>query len=147
MWYVELIVVLLAWGILINNISLVDVTNDEQKVANECFRLVGALREVQDHSRNYHYMDNMDFRPLCYIYRDHYDLQFEQNGVIKRYDLPEDMSLDFYDTANFMVFRQKSLYNAWTNKTIKISKGNIAKYIIINRIGRIRISNWYEDSP
>ena len=31
-------------------------------------------------------------------------------------------------------------------KTIKIYSGNTAKYIVINRVGRIRIINSYEDS-
>ena len=44
------------------------------------------------------------------------------------------------------VFRQNSLYNSWPNKTIKIYSGNTAKYIVINRVGRIRIINSYEDS-
>lgn len=146
MWYIELILIIVFWALFTQGVHFVNLLSEEQLIANECFNLIGALKEVQEHSRGYHYMNNMDFRPLCYIYKDHYEIQFEQNGPLTRYDLPDDIRIDFYDSANFFVFRQKSLYNAWTNKTIKVYKGKKAKYIIVNRIGRIRLSNWYEES-
>ena len=67
-------------------------------------------------------------------------------SIEANYYLPDDIKIDFDDNANFYVFRQNSLYNSWPNKTIKIYSGNTAKYIVINRVGRIRIINSYEDS-
>ena len=70
----------------------------------------------------------------------------DKDAVEEVYYLPDDIKIDFDDNANFYVFRQNSLYNSWPNKTIKIYSGNTAKYIVINRVGRIRIINSYEDS-
>ena len=91
-------------------------------------------------------MKDSDFRPHCYIYRDKYTVKLNEDVVEEVYYLPDDIKIDFDDNANFYVFRQNSLYNSWPNKTIKIYSGNTAKYIVINRVGRIRIINSYEDS-
>lgn len=80
-----------------------------------------------------------------YIYTDKYKLKLNEKSLDEIYYLPNDIKLDFYDSANYYVFRQKSLYNSWPNKTIKIYHGKIAKYIVINRVGRIRITNYYEE--
>ena len=127
MWYVELIIMTGIIALFTQSVIFVDFASEEQKVNNEAINLVSILMNVQERSRNYHYMKDSDFRPHCYIYRDKYILKLNEN-------------------ANFYVFRQNSLYNSWPNKTIKIYSGNTAKYIVINRVGRIRIINSYEDS-
>ena len=139
MWYVELIIMTGIIALFTQSVIFVDFASEEQKVNNEAINLVSILMNVQERSRNYHYMKDSDFRPHCYIYRD-------ENTAQRIYYLPDDIKIDFDDNANFYVFRQNSLYNSWPNKTIKIYSGNTAKYIVINRVGRIRIINSYEDS-
>ena len=56
-----------------------------------------------------------------------------------------DLGINFFDTANFYTFRQTSLYGGLPNKTLKVYKGSVVKYIIINRVGRIRISKYYKE--
>ena len=138
MWYIELIIMAGIIALFAQSGIFVDFASEEQQVNNEAINLVSILMNVQERSRNYHYMKDSDFRPHCYIYRDKY--------ILKLNDLPDDIKIDFDDNANFYVFRQNSLYNSWPNKTIKIYSGNTAKYIVINRVGRIRIINSYEDS-
>lgn len=144
MWYVELIVYIALIMIFSQTITFIDLASDEQEVNNEALILVGTLLDIQERSRNYHYMETTDFRPFCYIYKDRYEVQLTQDEEAIPYYLPKNVNLDFYDNANFFIFRQLSLYNSWPTKTIKVYKGNIAKYIIINRVGRIRISKFYE---
>lgn len=146
MWYVELIIMTGIITLFTQSVIFVDFASEEQKVNNEAMYLVSTLMNVQERSRNYHYMKDSDFRPHCYIYRDKYILNLNENTAQRIYYLPDDIKIDFDDNANFYVFRQNSLYNSWPNKTIKIYSGNIAKYIVINRVGRIRIVNSYEDS-
>lgn len=146
MWYIELIIMTGIIALFIQSVIFVDFASEEQKVNNEAMNLVSILMNVQERSRTYHYMKDSDFRPHCYIYRDKYILKLNENTVQRIYYLPDDIKIDFDDNANFYVFRQNSLYNSWPNKTIKIYSGNIAKYIVINRVGRIRIINSYEDS-
>lgn len=145
MWYTELIICIALLVIFSQTITFVDLASDEQQVNNEALVLVGTLLNVQERSRNYHYMKKSDFRPLCNIYTDKYEIRLTQGGEPIKYYLPDDIRLDFYDTATLFTFRQLSLYNGWPTKTIKIYKGNIAKYIIINRVGRIRIAKFYEE--
>ena len=146
MWYIELIIMTGLIALFTQSIIFVDFASEEQKVNNEAMYLVSTLMNVQERSRNYHYMKDSDFRPHCYIYRDKYILNLNENTAQRIYYLPDDIKIDFDDNANFYVFRQNSLYNSWPNKTIKIYSGNIVKYIVINRVGRIRIINSYEDS-
>ncbi len=146
MWYIELIIMAGIIALFTQSVIFVDFASEEQKVNNEAMYLVSTLMNVQERSRNYHYMKDSDFRPHCYIYRDKYILNLNENTAQRIYYLPDDIKIDFDNNANFYVFRQNSLYNSWPNKTIKIYSGNIAKYIVINRVGRIRIINSYEDS-
>ena len=139
MWYVELIIMTGIIALFTQSVIFVDFASEEQKVNNEAINLVSILMNVQERSRNYHYMKDSDFRPHCYIYRDKYILKLNENTAQRIYYLPDDIKIDFD-------FRQNSLYNSWPNKTIKIYSGNTAKYIVINRVGRIRIINSYEDS-
>ena len=140
MWYIELIIMTGIIALFTQSVIFVDFASEEQKVNNEAMNLVSILMNVQERSRNYHYMKDSDFRPHCYIYRDKYIVKLNEDAVEEVYYLPDDIKIDFY------VFRQNSLYNSWPNKTIKIYSGNTAKYIVINRVGRIRIINSYEDS-
>ena len=146
MWYIELIIMTGIIALFTQSVIFVDFASEEQKVNNEAMYLVSTLMNVQERSRNYHYMKDSDFRPHCYIYRDKYIVKLNEDAVEEVYYLPDDIKIDFDDNANFYVFRQNSLYNSWRNKTIKIYSGNTAKYIVINRVGRIRIINSYEDS-
>ena len=146
MWYIELIIMTGLIALFTQSVIFVDFASEEQKVNNEAINLDSILMNVQERSRNYQYMKDSDFRPHCYIYRDKYIVKLNEDAVEEVYYLPDDIKIDFDDNANFYVFRQNSLYNSWPTKTIKIYSGNIAKYIVINRVCRIRIINSYEDS-
>lgn len=141
MWYIELIIMAGIIALFTQSVIFVDFASEEQQVNNEAINLVSILMNVQERSRNYHYMKDSDFRPHCYIYRDKYTVKLNEDVVEEVYYLHDDIKIDFDDNANFYVFRQNSLYNSWPNKTIKIYSGNTAKYIVINRVGRIRIIN------
>ena len=90
-------------------------------------------------------MKDNDFRPVCYIFRDKYIVENKQKENSETYYLPNGIRTNFFDTANCYVFRQNSLYGNLPNKTIKIYKDDAVRYIIINRVGRIRISRFYEE--
>ena len=45
------------------SVIFVDFASEEQKVNNEAMYLVSTLMNVQERSRNYHYMKDSDFRP------------------------------------------------------------------------------------
>ena len=69
----------------------------------------------------------------------------EQGENSEIHYLQNDVRINFFDTANFYTFRQTSLYGGLPNKTLKVYKGSVVKYIIINRVGRIRISKYYKE--
>lgn len=146
MWYVELIIIAGFIALCTQSVMFIDFASEEQQVDSEAINLVNVLMNIQERSRNYHYMKDSDFRPICYIYRDKYILKLNENAVEEVHYLSDDIRMDFEDNANLYVFRQNSLYNSWPNKTIKVYRGNIAKYIVISRVGRIRIVNAYEES-
>ena len=93
----------------------------------------------------YHYLQNSDFHPFCEIYKNKYIVHNEQGETSEIHYLQNDVRINFFDTANFYTFRQTSLYGGLPNKTLKVYKGSVAKYIIINRVGRIRISKYYKE--
>ena len=68
MWYVELIIMTGIIALFTQSVIFVDFASEEQKVNNEAINLVSILMNVQECSRNYHYMKDSDFRPHCYIY-------------------------------------------------------------------------------
>ncbi|WP_296896274.1 hypothetical protein [uncultured Megamonas sp.] len=146
MWYVELIIIAGFIALCTQSVMFIDFASEEQQVDSEAINLVNVLMNIQERSRNYHYMKDSDFRPICYIYRDKYILKLNENAAEEVHYLSDDIRMDFEDNANLYVFRQNSLYNSWPNKTIKVYRGNIAKYIVISRVGRIRIVNAYEES-
>lgn len=146
MWYVELIIIAGFIALCTQSVMFIDFASEEQQVDSEAINLVNVLMNIQERSRNYHYMKDSDFRPICYIYRDKYILKLNENVAEEVHYLSDDIRMDFEDNANLYVFRQNSLYNSWPNKTIKVYRGNIAKYIVISRVGRIRIVNAYEES-
>ncbi|WP_302486031.1 hypothetical protein [uncultured Megamonas sp.] len=146
MWYVELIIIAGFIALCTQSVMFIDFASEEQQVDSEAINLVNVLMNIQERSRNYHYMKDSDFRPICYIYRDKYILKLNENAAEEVHYLSNDIRMDFEDNANLYVFRQNSLYNSWPNKTIKVYRGNIAKYIVISRVGRIRIVNAYEES-
>lgn len=146
MWYIELIIITGFIALCTQSVMFIDFASEKQQVDSEAINLVNVLMNIQERSRNYHYMKDSDFRPVCRIYRDKYILKLNENASEEVHYLPDDIKIDFEDNANLYVFRQNSLYNAWPNKTIKVYRGNIAKYIVISRVGRIRIANVYEES-
>lgn len=146
MWYVELIIIAGFIALCTQSVMFIDFASEEQQVDSEAINLVNVLMNIQERSRNYHHIKDSDFRPICYIYRDKYILKLSENAAEEVHYLSDDIRMDFEDNANLYVFRQNSLYNSWPNKTIKVYRGNIAKYIVISRVGRIRIVNAYEES-
>ena len=68
MWYVELIIMTGIIALFTQSVIFVDFASEEQKVNNEAINLVSILMNVQERSRNYHYMKDSDFRPICFIY-------------------------------------------------------------------------------
>lgn len=145
MWYIELICSLCILSVISGSIYFNNLNKEEHIVDCETLRLVSVLQEVQERSRNFHYMSNGDFVPSCRIYKDKYVLIRAVNDE-ETYYLPNDVKINFYDSADVFVYRQTSLYNKVTNKTLRIYKNNTAKYIIINRVGRIRINKLYAES-
>ncbi len=145
MWYLELIMSIGLIVLLVQGINFVDLASDERIVNAETVNLMEVLMDIQERSRDYHYMESGDFRPICYIYSDKYEVVLQFHGKKITHHLPEDIKINFYDSGGYYVFRQESLYNGWPNKTIKVYKNNVAKYIIINRVGRIRVSKYYKE--
>lgn len=108
MWYVELIIMAGLIALFTQSVIFIDFASEEQQVNNEAIKLVSILMNVQERSRNYHCMKDSDFRPICYIYTDKYKLKLNEKSLDEIYYLPNDIKLDFYDSANYYVFRQKS---------------------------------------
>ena len=77
MWYVELIIMAGSIALFAQSGIFVDFASEEQQVNNEAINLVSILMNVQERSRNYHYMKDSDFRPHCYIYRDKYTVKLK----------------------------------------------------------------------
>lgn len=145
MWYAELLLAMYVLILFCGCAYFRDLSAVQYQVDSEAVRLAGCLMQMQERSRNYHYLKNSDFHPFCNIYKDKYIIQNEQGKNSEIYCLQNGVRINFFDTANFYTFRQSSLYGGLPNKTLKVYKDNVAKYIIINRVGRIRISKYYEE--
>lgn len=146
MWYAEILLVIYVMVLFCSGVYFSDLSSAQYQVDAETVRLASCLMQVQERSRNYRYLKNDDFCPMCYVYKDKYVVKNELDKDGEIYYLPNGIRANFFDVANYYLFRQSSLYGGLPNKTIKIYKGNVAKYIIINRVGRIRISHYYEES-
>lgn len=145
MWYAEILLAIYIIALFSSGIYFFDLSGAQYEVDSEAVRLASCLMQIQERSRHYSCLKNSDFRPLCYIYKDKYIIQYKQGENSEIHYLPDGIRINFFDTANFYTFRQNSLYGALPNKTIKIYKDDAVKYIIINRVGRIRISKYYEE--
>ena len=144
-WYAELLLAIYVLILFCGCAYFRDLSSVQYQVDAEAVRLAGCLMQVQERSRNYHYLQNSDFHPFCEIYKNKYIVHNEQGENSEIHYLQNDVQINFFDTANFYTFRQTSLYGGLPNKTLKVYKGSVAKYIIINRVGRIRISKYYEE--
>ena len=60
MWYIELIIMTGIIALFTQSVIFVDFASEEQKVNNEAINLVSILMNVQECSRNYHYMKDSD---------------------------------------------------------------------------------------
>ena len=145
MWYAEILLVIYVMVLFCSGAYFSDLSSAQYQVDAEAVRLASCLMQVQERSRNYRYLENNDFRPMCYVYKDKYVVKNKQGEDSEIYYLPNGIRANFFDTASYYVFRQNSLYGTLPNKTIKIYKDNAIRYIIINRVGRIRISRFYEE--
>lgn len=143
MWYLELIISIAILAVVSGSIYFSDLASDDYAVNYEAIRLVSCLKEVQNRSRSIAYMGYGDYQPSCSIYKDKYRLNTIEGKYGEDYYLPNGVKIDNYTSANYYTFRQISLYNALANKTLKVYKNNAVRYIIINRVGRIRISKVY----
>lgn len=145
MWYAEILLVIYVMILFCSGAYFSDLSSAQYQVDAEAVRLASCLMQMQERSRNCHYLKDNDFRPVCYIFRDKYIVENKQKENSETYYLPNGIRANFFDTANCYVFKQNSLYGNLPNKTIKIYKDNAVRYVIINRVGRIRISRFYEE--
>ena len=145
MHYIEVIFSICILSLMSYQLCFNNLARDEYLVNCEAIRLVSALEEVQERSRYCSYIKSSDNMPSCIIYKDKYVIHRSANDY-ETYYLPTDVKITVYGSSNGFVYQQKSLYGLVTNKTIRIYKNSTSKYIIINRVGRIRINKLYAES-
>lgn len=107
MWYVELIMSIGLIVLLVQGINFVDLASDERIVNAETVNLMEVLIDIQERSRDYHYMESGDFRPICYIYPDKYEVVLQLHGKKITHHLPEDIKLIFMIVVDIMFFVKK----------------------------------------
>ena len=147
MWYLELIVSLAILASVAGSIYFKDMASDTLAVNYEAIRLVNCLKEVQQRSRSSHSLGNNAYLPSCHIYKDKYQLNVGDGSTGEFYYLTNGVRIESYTATSFYAFKQRSLFNGVDNKTLKIYKNKAVKYIIINRVGRIRIAIVYAQEP
>lgn len=143
MWYLELIVSLAILTTVSGSIYFSDLASDDYAVNYETIRLVSCLKEVQQRSRTIAIEDNVRYPPTCIIYKDKYQFNIEGGRNGEYYYLKNGVKIDLYTSANFYTFKQMSLFNGFATKTIRVYKNKSTRYIVINRVGRIRIQKVY----
>ena len=141
MWYLELIVSLAILATVSGSIYFSNLASDEYAVNYEAIRLVSCLKEVQQRSRNVAHDGPGVFQASCFIYADKYKFNYGSGGEM--YYLQNGVKIDHYTNSDRYTFRPVSFYNALATKTIKVYKNDVARYIIINRVGRIRVQKAY----
>ena len=77
-WYAELLLAIYVLILFCGCAYFRDLSSVQYQVDAEAVRLAGCLMQVQERSRNYHYLQNSDFHPFCEIYKDKYIVHNEQ---------------------------------------------------------------------
>lgn len=142
MWYLEMLVSLCIIGVLGTGIYFADAARERYEVDCETLRLVNALTEVQERSRGHKYAVDERFLPWCRIYEDRYVIYRTVKDSGETYYLQNGVKIDLMGASGYgYAFKQNSLYGNTANKTLKVYKNNSSKYIVVSRIGRIRVYN------